>query len=113
MFVCLFIIIIIFYLHCHLALCFFNSKINHSVMQVNAIGAEVLEYIADFGKATAPLPAAILACVPKKVHVDGIGETEFKIYPTEITDAIKAGLKEPIEAEPEVSFIINLASFSI
>jgi hypothetical protein len=101
------------YLHDHLAFCFFNSKINHSVMQVNAIGAEVLEYIADFGKATAPLPAAILACVPKKVHVDGIGETEFKISPTEITDAIKAGLEEPIEAEPEVSFIINLASFSI
>lgn len=102
-----------FFLHCHLAFCFFNSKINHSVMQVNAIGAEVLEYIADFGKATAPLPAAILACVPKKVHVDGIGETEFKISPTEITDAMKAGLEEPIEAEPEVSFIINLDSFSI
>lgn len=78
--------------------------------EVNAIGAEVLEYIADFGKATAPLPAAILACVPKKVHVDGIGETEFKISPTEITDAIKAGLEEPIEAEPELEVPKELIS---
>ncbi|KAG2693072.1 hypothetical protein I3760_08G081700 [Carya illinoinensis] len=69
--------------------------------EVNSIGAKVLEYIADFGKATTPLPAAIVACVPKKVHVDGIGETEFKISPTEITAAIKSGLDEPIEAEPE------------
>ncbi|KAE8057482.1 hypothetical protein FH972_014172 [Carpinus fangiana] len=80
--------------------------------EVNAIGAEVLEYIADFGKATAPLPAAILACVPKKVHVDGIGETEFKISPTEITDAIKAGLEEPIEAEPELEVPKELISSS-
>jgi hypothetical protein len=73
-------------------------------VQVNSVGAKVLEYIADFGKATSPLPAAIVACVPKKVHVDGLGETEFKISPNEITDAMKAGLEEPIEAEPEVSF---------
>ncbi|XP_062165357.1 stromal processing peptidase, chloroplastic [Alnus glutinosa] len=80
--------------------------------EVNAIGAGVLEYIADFGKATAPLPAAILACVPKKVHVDGIGETEFKISPTEITDAMKAGLQEPIEAEPELEVPKELISSS-
>ncbi|GMY29028.1 stromal processing peptidase, chloroplastic [Fagus crenata] len=70
--------------------------------EVNSVGAKVLEYIADFGKATSPLPAAIVACVPKKVHVDGLGETEFKISPNEITDAMKAGLEEPIEAEPEL-----------
>ncbi|KAM7479608.1 hypothetical protein LguiA_027821 [Lonicera macranthoides] len=70
--------------------------------EVNSTGAKVLEYISDFGKPSAPLPAAIVACVPKKVHVDGIGETEFKIAPSEITDAIKAGLEEPIEAEPEL-----------
>lgn len=64
----------------------------------------MLEFISDFGKPTAPLPAAIVACVPKKVHVEGIGETEFKISSSEITDAIKAGLEEPIEPEPEVSF---------
>lgn len=74
--------------------------------QVNAIGAEVLEFIADFGKPSAPIPAAIVACVPKKVHIDGIGESEFKIEPEEILRAIEAGLKEPIEAEPEV-FILK------
>ncbi len=82
-------------------------------MQVNSVGAKVLEYIADFGKATSPLPAAIVACVPKKVHVDGLGETEFKISPNEITDAMKAGLEEPIEAEPEVFFLSTLLPFPL
>lgn len=67
----------------------------------------MLEFVSDFGKPTAPLPAAIVACVPKKVHVDGNGETEFTIFPSEITDAIKSGLEEPIEAEPEVCFLTN------
>ncbi|XP_027359777.1 stromal processing peptidase, chloroplastic [Abrus precatorius] len=70
--------------------------------EVNSVGAKVLEFIADFGKPTAPLPAAIVACVPKKVHIEEAGETEFKISSTEITDAIKAGLSEPIEPEPEL-----------
>ncbi|KAL3512114.1 hypothetical protein ACH5RR_024831 [Cinchona calisaya] len=70
--------------------------------EVNAVGAKVLEFISDFGKPSAPLPAAIVACVPMKFHVDGVGETDFKITPTEITAAIEAGLKEPIEAEPEL-----------
>lgn len=74
-------------------------------MQVNSVGAKVLEFIADFGKPTAPLPAAIVACVPTKVHIEGVGETEFKISPTEITDAIKAGLDQPIMPEPEVFFL--------
>lgn len=70
--------------------------------QVNSVGAEVLEFISDFGRPSAPSPAAIVACVPKKMHVEGIGETEFKIEPKEILSAIEAGLKQPIEAEPEV-----------
>ncbi|XP_039807405.1 stromal processing peptidase, chloroplastic-like isoform X2 [Panicum virgatum] len=70
--------------------------------EVNTVGAEVLEFISDFGKPNAPLPAAIVACVPKKVHVDGVGETDFEIYPDEITEAIKSGLDEPIYPEPEL-----------
>uniref|UniRef100_M1B4L3 Chloroplast processing enzyme n=1 Tax=Solanum tuberosum TaxID=4113 RepID=M1B4L3_SOLTU len=70
--------------------------------EVNATGAEVLEYISDFGKPSAPLPAAIVACVPTKVHVEEGGEHEFRISPEEITTAIKSGLKEPIEPEPEL-----------
>ncbi|PHT88687.1 hypothetical protein T459_10793 [Capsicum annuum] len=70
--------------------------------EVNATGAEVLEYISDFGKPSAPLPAAIVVCVPTRVHVEGGGEDEFKISPEEITTAIKSGLKEPIEPEPEL-----------
>ncbi|XP_022681972.1 stromal processing peptidase, chloroplastic [Setaria italica] len=70
--------------------------------EVNTVGAEVLEFISDFGKPNAPLPAAIVACVPKKVHIDGVGETDFEIYPDGITEAIKAGLGEPIYPEPEL-----------
>lgn len=72
----------------------------------------MLEFISDFGKPTAPLPAAIVACVPTKVHVEGIGDIEFKISPNEITAAISAGLEEPIEAEPEVCFCGNLGCLS-
>ncbi|KAJ7982662.1 Stromal processing peptidase, chloroplastic [Quillaja saponaria] len=79
--------------------------------EVNSIGAEMLEFMADFGKPTAPLPAAIVACVPKKVYVDGMGEMEFKISSTEITDAIRAGLEEPIEAEPELEVPKELISY--
>ncbi|KAL8110200.1 hypothetical protein AgCh_026060 [Apium graveolens] len=70
--------------------------------EVNSIGAKVLEYISDFGKPSAPIPAAVVACVPKKVHVEGIGESEFRITPTEIISAAKEGLEEPIEPEPEL-----------
>ncbi|KAF7133122.1 hypothetical protein RHSIM_Rhsim09G0100400 [Rhododendron simsii] len=70
--------------------------------EVNSVGAEVLEFVADFGKPSAPHPAAIVACVPKKIHVDGIGESEFEITPSEITAAIRSGLEEPIEPEPEL-----------
>ncbi|KAJ0973563.1 hypothetical protein J5N97_021522 [Dioscorea zingiberensis] len=56
--------------------------------EVNSTGAEVLEFIFDFGKPTAPL------------HIDGSGEVDFDIHPNEITDVIKTGLQEPIHAEP-------------
>lgn len=79
-----------------------------TAFQVNATGAEVLEYISDFGKPSAPLPAAIVACVPSKVHVEGGGEAEFRISPEEITTAIISGLKESIEPEPEVDFLSPL-----
>lgn len=80
--------------------------------EVNSIGAEVLEFIADFGKPTAPAPAAIVACVPKKVHIDGIGETDFKISPSEVSEAIISGLKEPIEAELELEVPKDLITSS-
>lgn len=70
--------------------------------EVNSIGAEVLEFISDYGKPTAPLPAAIVACAPKKVHVEGVGESEFNIYPHEIVEAMQEGLEEPIFPEPEL-----------
>ncbi|KAG4982924.1 hypothetical protein JHK87_027673 [Glycine soja] len=44
--------------------------------------------------------SSIVACVPKKVHIEGASETGFKISSIEITDAIKAGLDEPIQPEP-------------
>ncbi|CAK9145304.1 unnamed protein product [Ilex paraguariensis] len=81
-----------------------------SLEEVNSTGSKVLEYISDFGKPSAPLPAAIVACVPKKVHVDGQDETEFEITPDEITAAIKAGLEEPIEAEAELEVPKELIS---
>ncbi|XP_073003346.1 stromal processing peptidase, chloroplastic [Typha latifolia] len=80
--------------------------------EVNSVGAEVLEFIADFGKPTAPLPAAIVACVPKKMHIDGVGEADFEIDPHEITDAIIAGLQEPIYAEAELEVPKVLVSSS-
>lgn len=80
--------------------------------EVNFTGAKVLEFISDFGKPTAPLPAAIVACVPKKLHVDGVGETEFNISPAEITASMNEGLKEPIEAEPELEVPKELISSS-
>ncbi|GAV65794.1 Peptidase_M16 domain-containing protein/Peptidase_M16_C domain-containing protein [Cephalotus follicularis] len=78
--------------------------------EVNSIGAKVLEFISDFGKSTAPSPAAIVACVPKKFYVDGIGETEFMISSSQITAAIESGLKEPIQAEPELEVPKELIS---
>ncbi|KAJ4963796.1 hypothetical protein NE237_023735 [Protea cynaroides] len=80
--------------------------------EVNSTGEKVLEFISNFGKPNAPPPAAIVACVPKKAYVDGVGETEFRISPCEITAAIKAGLEEPIDAEPELEVPKELISSS-
>lgn len=62
----------------------------------------MLEFITEFGKSGAPCASAIVACVPKKVHMEGLDDAKFEIHPHEIIDAITAGLCEPIEAEPEV-----------
>ncbi|KAM1332240.1 hypothetical protein ACFX2F_008433 [Malus domestica] len=78
--------------------------------EVNSIGTKVLEFVSNFGNPTAPLPAAIVACVPKRVHVEGIGETEFTISSNEIIAATKAGLEEPIEPEPELEVPKELIS---
>ncbi|XP_004306520.1 PREDICTED: uncharacterized protein LOC101291859 [Fragaria vesca subsp. vesca] len=39
------------------------------IFKVNSIGIKVLEFCSHFRKPTAPLPAAIVACVPKKLEV--------------------------------------------
>ncbi|KAK8964765.1 hypothetical protein KSP40_PGU008233 [Platanthera guangdongensis] len=80
--------------------------------EVNSVGAEVLEFISDFGKSSARLPAAIVACVPMKVHREGEGETQFKIDSQEIIDSIKAGLQESIHPEPELEVPKELITFS-
>ncbi|CAI5494411.1 unnamed protein product [Closterium sp. Naga37s-1] len=38
---------------------------------VNAAAAEVLEFVAEYGKKEAPRPAAIVVCVPTRMHVQG------------------------------------------
>lgn len=73
-----------------------------SLEDVNLTGSKVLEFITEFGKSGAPCASAIVACVPKKVHMEGLDDAKFEIHPHEIIDAITAGLCEPIEAEPEL-----------
>lgn len=80
--------------------------------EVNSIAAELLEFISDFGRPTAPAPAAIVACIPARVHVDGAGESKFEILPSEISAAIKAGLEESIEPEPELEVPKDLVNSS-
>ena len=41
--------------------------------------AQMLEFIYDFGKPTAPLPAAMVPYIQTRVHVEDIDEIEFKI----------------------------------
>ena len=45
---------------------------------------------------SAPLPAAIVACVPKTLHVEGVGDKDFDITPEAILGAISDGLNEPL-----------------
>ena len=65
----------------------------------------MLEYVANFGQPGAPIPAAIVACVPKTLHVDGEGDKDFDITPEAILSAITVGLNEPLASEPEVTFL--------
>eukprot|EP00899_Mesostigma_viride_P019537 jgi/Mesvir1/27585/Mv07330-RA.1 len=69
--------------------------------EVNAVAAELLAYVADYGLPDAPVPAAVVACVPASHEVDGV-EEPFVITPNEIDVAITEALKQPIEAEAEV-----------
>ncbi|GJP40170.1 hypothetical protein CLOM_g24450 [Closterium sp. NIES-68] len=39
---------------------------------VNEAAAEVLEFIAEYGQREAPRPAAIVVCVPTRMHVQGV-----------------------------------------
>ncbi|CAF1729317.1 hypothetical protein Bca4012_042833 [Brassica carinata] len=80
--------------------------------EVNTVGAKVLEFVSDFGRPTAPLPAAIVACVPTKMHGEGVDESDFNITPSEILDSVKSGLLAPIEAEPELEVPKELISQS-
>ncbi|CAM6089817.1 unnamed protein product [Calypogeia fissa] len=77
---------------------------------VNATAAGMLNYVADFGRSTAPLPSAIVACVPKTLHVDSVGDRPFNITPEAILDAILEGLKEPLTPEPELEVPKELVS---
>lgn len=106
-----------------------NAALGHSVMDqrqgheclmsvaqtvtledVNAIGASILEYIADFGKPWAPVPAAVVACVPKTIHRDGEDDLVFQITSEEILGALKEGLNEPLTPEPELEVPKELIS---
>lgn len=73
-----------------------------TLQDVNRIGASLLEYIADFSKLSAPVPAAVVVCVPKTIHQDGVGDVDFNISHEEILTTLKEGLDEPISPEPEL-----------
>ncbi|CAK9190868.1 unnamed protein product [Sphagnum troendelagicum] len=77
---------------------------------VNKAGAAMLEYIATYGQPTAPIPAAIVACVPKTIHVEEVGDVSFDITPDAIVNAITVGLDEPLASEPELEVPTELVS---
>lgn len=77
------------------------------IEQVNVAGAKMLEYVANFGQPSAPVPAAIVACVPKFLHVEGVGDKDFDITPEAILGAISDGLNEPLVSEPEASCFVD------
>jgi hypothetical protein len=73
------------------------------IQQVNAVAVELLEFVSDFGNPSAPIPAAVVACVPKIVSGDaGSPDEPFFITPEEINETIINGLAEPIEGEPDL-----------
>ncbi|KAL6225996.1 hypothetical protein ACLB2K_004844 [Fragaria x ananassa] len=65
---------------------------------VNSIGAKVLEFVSDFGKPTAPLPAAIVACVSKKLEVP-----KELISSSQLQDLRKELMPSFITCSPETS----------
>lgn len=78
---------------------------------VNAVGSSLLEYVADFGKPSAPIPAAIVACVPTFIHsLSGGKDERFEIDLDNIRSVIMEGLQEPIAPEPEVDVPKSLLS---
>ena len=77
-------------------------------MQVNAIGASLLEYIADFGKPYASSPAAIVACIPKTIHQDTGGVIEFSLTGDEIIGVLTESLDEPLSPEAEVQYLLKI-----
>jgi predicted Zn-dependent peptidase len=77
---------------------------------VNKAGAAMLEYIATYGQPTAPIPAAIVACVPKTIHLEEVGDVSFDITPDAIVNAITGGLDEPLASEPELEVPTELVS---
>ncbi|KAI5069253.1 hypothetical protein GOP47_0015554 [Adiantum capillus-veneris] len=79
---------------------------------VNAVGASMLEYVADFGKPWAPVSAAIVACVPKTIHRDGEDDLNFEITSEEIVVALKEGLNGALIPEPELEVPKELISKS-
>eukprot|EP00271_Cylindrocystis_brebissonii_P022866 TRINITY_DN898_c0_g1_i1.p1 TRINITY_DN898_c0_g1~~TRINITY_DN898_c0_g1_i1.p1 ORF type:complete len:1519 (-),score=355.87 TRINITY_DN898_c0_g1_i1:1045-5601(-) len=77
--------------------------------EVNEVGASLLEYVADFSKPLAPVPAAIVACVPAAIHTveeapgaSGASEEPFQISDADITAVIQEGLLQEVWPEPEV-----------
>ncbi|GBG59232.1 hypothetical protein CBR_g32249 [Chara braunii] len=73
-----------------------------TLADVNATAEALMEYVADFGSESAPIPAAIVACVPKTV-VNERGEEEvFSISPVRIGQVITEGLAQPMSPEPDV-----------
>ncbi|PHT88682.1 hypothetical protein T459_10788 [Capsicum annuum] len=61
--------------------------------EVNATGAEVLEYISDFGKPSAPLPAAIVAWNLSKKRV-GQNAIRLRLFPLSLSGEATLWLNE-------------------
>ncbi|XP_024021405.1 stromal processing peptidase, chloroplastic [Morus notabilis] len=79
--------------------------------EVNSIGAQLLEFVSDFGKPSAPVPTTIMACAPSTCEVNG-ELIKFTINRSEIEFAMKQGLEEVVHAEPEIEIPTELISSS-
>lgn len=70
---------------------------------VNELAGNLLDFIADYGQPSAPIPAAIVACVPTHMHhSDTNADVAFNISSEEIRQVMLEGLLEKLEPEPEV-----------